>query len=199
MFRLILKDFYLMRVAARWLAVYLAFRLLWSSPPYGVVAIIISVLFIRHSMVLDDKYRTDSLYCSLPLKRSAIVFSRYLSALFVILAVTAFIFILSYLHGKDGMTYKAAFLVLFYLVLFFSVFFPFYFRFGTQMRTELGYISIAVLILFFVIVLIGSAIYSIEVDILKMPNILLYASLVMILFTSTSVLLSLKIYSKREF
>ncbi len=199
MFRLILKDFYLMRVVAKWLAIYLAFRLSWSSPPYGVVAIIISVLFIRHSMVLDDKYRTDSLYCSLPLKRSTIVFSRYLSALAAALVVIGFIFITSYLHGKGVMTYKAAFLVLFYLVLFFSVFFPFYFRFGTQMRTDLGYISISVLILFFVIVLVGSAIYSIEVDILKMPNILLYASLVMILFASASVLLSLKIYSKREF
>ena len=199
MFRLILKDFYLMRVAVGWIAVYLVFSLLWSSPPYGIMTVLISVLFIRHSMVLDDKYRTDSLYCSLPLKRSTIVLSRYLSALVVILAVTAFILILSYLHGKDGMTNKTAFLILFYMVLFFSVFFPFYFRFGTQMRTELGFISTAVLILFFVIVLIGSAIYSIEVDILKIPNILIYASLVMIFFASASVVLSLKIYSKREF
>ncbi len=199
MFRLILKDFYLMRVVAKWLAIYLAVVLLQTSPPYGIMTVLLSVIFIRHSMVLDDKYKTDSLYCSLPLKRSVIVFSRYLSALLVTLAVTAFIFIISYLHGKDIMTYKAAFLVLFYLVLFFSVFFPFYFRFGTQMRTDLGYISIAVFMLFFMIVLIGSAIYSIEVDILKIPNILIYASLVMILFASASVLLSVKIYSKREF
>lgn len=199
MFRLILKDFYLMQVVAKWLAIYLAVVLLRTSPSYGIMAVFLSVIFIRHSMVLDDKYKTDSLYCSLPLKRSAIVFSRYLSALLVTLAVTAFIFILSYFHGKDIMTYKAAFLVLFYLALFFSVFFPFYFRFGTQMRTDLGYISIAVLILFFVIVLIGSALYSIKGDILKTPNILIYASLVMILFAAASVLLSVKIYSKREF
>jgi hypothetical protein len=188
-----------MRVVVKWLAIYLVVVLFRTSTPYGIMAVFLSVVFIRHSMVLDDKYKTDSLYCSLPLKRSTIVFSRYLSALLVILAVTAFIFILSFFHGKDIMTYKAAFLILFYLVLFFSVFFPFYFRFGTQMRTDLGYISIAVLILFFVIVLIGSAIYSLEVDILKIPNIIIYASLVMILFVSVSVMLSLKIYSKREF
>jgi hypothetical protein len=50
-----------------------------------------------------------------------------------------------------------------------------------------------------VIVLIGSAIYSIEADILKIPNILIYASLVMTLFATASVVLSLRIYSKREF
>ena len=199
MFRLILKDFYLMRVVAKWLAIYLAILFLTTSPSYGIMTALLSVIFIRHSMVLDDKHKTDSLYCSLPLKRSAIVFSRYLSALLVTLTVTVFIFIVSYLNGKDIMTYKTAFLVLFYLVLFFSVIFPFYFRFGTQMRTDLGYISISVLILFFVIVLIGSAIYSIKGNILKIPNILIYASLVMILFVSASVLLSLKIYSKREF
>lgn len=200
MFKLILKDFYLAKVVAKWLLIFLAIILLRDSLLDGVKVLAISIICIRHSMILDDKFKTDSLFCSLPLKRNTIVISRYLSALAIILVVILLFNIVSYIRAKEIMTFRDTFLVLFYLVLFLSVFFPFYFRFGIQLKKDLGYVSFSVLMLFFVIVLIGSAIYSAKKpDVFKMENIFLYLGLVKVLFASISILLSLRIYSQREF
>jgi hypothetical protein len=122
-------------------------------------------------MYTDEKYKTGSLYCSLPVKRSVIVLARYVSLLFIILAGIGLVVLFTFLLKKvwpigfppppEGWALINWFNVLFPLALIFSIFFPLYFKFGYSKGVIWGFISVAVLGfllvgLFYVIVSIKS-------------------------------------------
>jgi hypothetical protein len=110
-------------------------------------------------MYTDEKYKTGPLYCSLPVKRSTIVFARYVTLLFTILFGIGLVVLFTFLMKKnwpigfppppEGWTLINWFNVLFPLALIFSIFFPLYFRFGYSKGVLWGFISTAVVGFFF--------------------------------------------------
>ncbi len=200
----ILKDFYLIRTTLKWLGIWLMLVLVVDSgsPPFTMMAVIMSVILIRNSMVTDDKNKTDQLFCSLPLKRSTIVFARYLGAFLAVVTVTAVMFLISTLHGKGVMDFESAYITVYMVLMFFFAFFPFYFRFGTQLRTDLGYVALAVTLFFFAIFLVGVTFFTTkDLDLSAIPdihNIYIYSLMIFIASAVVSLFLSVRIFQKRD-
>ena len=202
MFRLVLKDFYLFKGMNKLIAVWLVFVLikLNDAPILAVTTIIACVMLVRNALVLDDQNNIDTLFCSLPVKRSTLVMARYLSSWITILVVIGLIVLMTLFYPEKSPAFKDMFLTFFYLTLFFAVFFPFYYRFGVQLKSDPGYIAAAVLVLLFMIVLIGSALIIIfeKIDIFKIKFIYFYLCFIMVLFVATSLKLSIRIFRRKE-
>jgi hypothetical protein len=145
MLKLCAKDF----VACRWwwLLVIAVFLLYWTFPFRSSLALMLGAVvltsgWIAVALTLEDRYRTEAFYCSLPLRRSTIVLGRYVLA--GILAPAGGILVFLYAHLLNSVTLfgptkiaLAPFLtvegvttfVLFMAVLV-SLYLPFYFRYG---------------------------------------------------------------------
>lgn len=202
MFRLVLKDFYLFKGMNKLVSLWLLFILfrLNDSTIFAVTTVLAAAMLVRNALILDDKHDVNSLFCSLPLRRSTIVQARYLSSLLIILSVIGLVFLISLFYPQKTMGFKDIFLVFFYLVLFFAVFFPFYYKFGSQLKADSGYIIAAVLILLFLIILLGSVLFIIfkKVDIFKFKFIYVCLVSIMALFVSLSLKFSTGIFKRKE-
>ena len=156
MFRLCLKDFYVNRslppvIAGLFLFYFVIFFLMEQQILEPTLFIFLATLVLMYT---DEKYKTGPLYCSLPVKRSTIVFARYVTLLFTILFGIGLVVLFTFLMKKNwpigfppppgGWTLINWFNVLFPLALIFSIFFPLYFRFGYSKGVMLGFISTAV-------------------------------------------------------
>ena len=94
----------------------------------------------------EDNYRTDELFCSLPVKRPVIVTARFLVSLVIVLAATVLGFIVfhtallftdfypRFLEIKPGV-----FIFLFPIILLISAYFPLYFRNGHRPGVEVSF------------------------------------------------------------
>ncbi len=169
MLKLCWKDF----IAGRWfwLLILIICVLYGAFPIFQISAVIAVGLGLVVGMLLvtlfiEDRYRTETLYCSLPLKRSTIVRARYLLSGFMVVASA--IFLLSYgflvnsvlkmklrqinldalltLEGILGFVFMAGLLI--------SVFFPLFFRFGLAKGT------VIFMIILIVVTISASAFYS---------------------------------------
>ncbi len=161
MFRLCLKDFYVNRslppvIAGLFLFYFVIFFLLEQQILEPTLFIFLATLVLMYT---DEKYKTGPLYCSLPVKRSTVVFARYVTLLFTILVGIGLVVLFTFLMKKSwpigfppppgGWTLTNWFNVLFSLALIFSIFFPLYFRFGYSKGVIWGFISTAVVGFFF--------------------------------------------------
>lgn len=107
-----------------------------------------TLIYISSVSKTEEKSRTDVLYCSLPVKKSTIVYSRYLAAFFIFVGVVAVCFpVFSIIESLDlpGRTVvfpvisaQQLFTVTIFVVLFVSVFFPFFFKYGHMKGQLLG-------------------------------------------------------------
>lgn len=145
MLKLCVKDF----VACRWwwLLVIAAFLLYWTFPfrfslALMAGAVVLTSGWMAVALILEDKYKTEAFYCSLPLRRSTIVLGRYVLAAF--LAPAGGILVLLYAHLLNSLTLfgptkidlgplltvegVTAFAV--FMAIFVSLYFPFYFKSG---------------------------------------------------------------------
>jgi ABC-2 family transporter protein len=145
MLRLCGKDF----MAGRWWwLLFTASYVLYFTFPLmqrlglmvGAVALITACVFV--TLFLEDRYKTETFYASLPLRRSSIVLARYILTGLLSLAGLAFVFLYGYLltsvvklrwmtidlgsllslDGITGFALFTAFLA--------ALYFPFYFRHG---------------------------------------------------------------------
>lgn len=95
----------------------------------------------------EDNYNTDNLYCSLPLRRSDIMISRFLLSVTIVLAAIIMgiivlgissVFSISGIYpGKLRLT-QNIFIMLYPLILLFSFYFPLYFRYGYRPGLQMG-------------------------------------------------------------
>lgn len=162
MLRLCLKDFrlnksiiILMTVVIFCFLFPIAFVIEKQAPePTLFVVIILFVL-----MNTDEKHDTETLICSLPVKRSTIVYSRYLSALVTVLTGIGLTLLLTLLvkglwpRGlplpETAWNYKNWVFFLFPVVLFVATCFPCYFKFGYGRGVIFGSLSAAAAALLF--------------------------------------------------
>ena len=141
--RLCLKDF----TSSKGISLLVAFfYVLWLAMVVGIgkrlplVLVFFPILMIDALKRFENKYKTENLFCSLPVKRSSLVYAKYLTSL-IMLIITA---ILSYISvlllntllpmvlrgtGKLVPT-QQVFSILIIYVLFAAVSFLIYFRFG---------------------------------------------------------------------
>jgi len=145
MLRLCRKDF----IACRWfwllaLVVYFLYGVISIKQDVAFMAVGVALLLglVALTLVVEDRYRTEVLFCSLPLKRSTIVRSRYLLSGFLVLFGGLIVFgYRHFLYSLDkvkalstnpflhltleellGFVTLAAFLI--------CLFYPLYFRYG---------------------------------------------------------------------
>lgn len=204
MFRLILKDFYLLRRTLPFIGIWLAFVTISNvtsksepDPVLAFIPIFLSFILIGNAIALDEKYKLEYLYCSLPLKRTTIVYAKYLSTLLIILAGIILSFLAGLLFPKQLLTPGVSFFVLFFFSLFFSVILPFSYKFGIQLEGDPGKLALVFLFIVSAIAVVTFIIVYFNINIFKIK--IIYLSLFLAAFVFVSVKLSVVFYNKRDF
>ena len=130
-----------------------------------MISILYIVIIVITPITLEDKLKTDSLMASMPLKRSTIINSRYLYAMFTIIILTFFILsywyvldrfiIANYIDYSNVFTFSRVFSMVFFSVIIISFLVPIIFRFGQNgMIIGLG-ASVLLSTVFFIIAGLG--------------------------------------------
>lgn len=125
--------------------------------------VLLGLLYISSVSKTEEKSRIDALYCSLPVKKSTIIYSRYLAALFTFVAVVAVCFLVFSIIESLGLPGRTVifppisarqfFTVTIIIVLFVSGFFPYYFKYNYMKGQLLGVTAITLVSAAFVGVL----------------------------------------------
>jgi ABC-2 type transport system permease protein len=160
-------------------------------------------------LIIDDKYRVETFFISLPLKRRKVVYARYLSSGFIIFLGLLFYFFTSFLLDSfipidivDFMPLispEGAAVFLIPVVLLTLIFLPMYFRLG------LG----KALLFFPVVIMVGAGIFWILLpgvnkleklyNTFGAPLIIFIAVLVLSSLVFASIIISIRFYSRKEF
>jgi ABC-2 type transport system ATP-binding protein len=172
----------------------------------------LSLGLIFSSVMADEKYNIVHLFCSLPVKRSAIVTSRYISSFCILIEVVLLSLII--ILGKEFLGFRLFadyqlpdikgymmdnyYSVIFFLGVFLSFGFPFHFKFSG--RSKRPPISVIYLILCFAFSGLWFYLYSFKAHrkYYEFPNIFLTAA-GMVLFALLSMWVSIWLYKRRDF
>lgn len=144
MLRLCLKDMSANKgvfLAVSGMYFVLSFIVLGIDKQFDVIfALFLSVFLVESLMQKDDRHKVEGLFCSLPVKRSAVVFARYLSSLLIVIALTGVTYLsvlvahavmpANIFHTGQGIRAWLVFLAVYLFVMFVSVSFHNHFRFG---------------------------------------------------------------------
>ena len=160
-------------------------------------------------LIIDDKYRVEPFFISLPLKRRKVVYARYLSSGFIIFLGLLFYFFTSFLLDSfipidivDFMPLispEGASVFLILVVLLTLIFLPMYFRLG------LG----KALLFFPVVIMVGAGVFWILLpgvnkleklyNTFGAPLIIFIAFLALLSLVFASIIISIRFYSRKEF
>lgn len=160
-------------------------------------------------LIIDDKYRVEPFFISLPLKRRKVVYARYLSSGFIIFLGLLFYFFTSFLLDSfipidivDFMPLispEGAAVFLIPVVLLTLIFLPMYFRLG------LG----KALLFFPVVIMVGAGVFWILLpgvnkleklyNTFGAPLIIFIAFLALFSLVFASIIISIRFYSRKEF
>lgn len=201
---LLLKDFLVLRNIILFVVAWWLFIILRSSEPTQAM-FLIPLPLILYGPALDDRHKTESLYCSLPVKRHHIVLGRYLFAIVIIITVsllTLALFGLKKAMVTDEVNnpsyWKTVVMIHFFLTLFISILYPFYFKFGAQLELAKGKAIAAVLGIIGLLTLIPVAATYLDIKLSVTPQSTVYGGLTAAAILSVSALLSIKIFNRRE-
>ena len=157
MFRLCLKDFKLNKSIIILLAVIFQ---LFLFPVMVIVEgrifdpTMFTIIVLLIVLYTDDKYKTETLFCSLPLKRSSFVYAKYLSMLLTVLLGIGLTLLSLFLikamwpigFPMPDITYGGRnwFSTFFTVALLMSACLPFYFKYGYGKGLILGFFAASV-------------------------------------------------------
>jgi hypothetical protein len=145
MLKLCAKDFvvsrwwWLLVLAANVVNFRFPSQALWLSMVYGIGLVLVSAFV---TLFLDDRYKTEVFYASLPLKRSTIVLARYVLVGFLAIVSAACTFIYGYFLNslvtprfiwidlQSLFSFEGIAGYLFFTAFLAALFFPFYFKLG---------------------------------------------------------------------
>lgn len=202
MFSLILKDMLLVKKSMGFQLALWVFFIVEASG-FGFPFLIISTAIACIPMVVDEKNKTESLFVSLPVKRSTIVIARYIYILLVIavmIAVTYFssrvlnmLFPASFKRAVSFRSMLVPQLVVIYLM---SLACPMYFRYGSHLEKGIQVIAISIALIFGSIILV-IYFFNMGFDVTRIK--LVYSALGMCVLMLISFVISLLIYNRREF
>lgn len=201
---LLLRDFLVLRNIILFVVAWWLFIIVRSYEPTEAL-FLIPLPLILYGPALDDRYKTESLYCSLPVRRRQIVLGRYLFAIVIILSVT--LLTLAAFSFKKGsipestdtpLYWKTVMMVHFFLILFISLLYPLYFKFGAQLELAKSRAIAAVLGIIGLLMLIPLAFSFLNIKVSVTPRSTPYIVLAAAAILSASVLLSTRIFIRRE-
>ncbi len=205
MLNIILKDLslgksYILMVISWWCG------LIYISNGRAGASTIVSLVILFQALLLDDQYKTGPFFLSLPLKRSTIVLARYL----LVAVVIAFMPVLSYtlnvllnslfpLHFDQVYPFSKFIRAQFSVAFFVSLAYPVHFRYGSNL--EGGMKAIAILFTGTFLLILGLAMLFIHLNFnpMKIDNFFLYMSVLIILLLTISMIISLRVFNKRDF
>ncbi len=200
---LILKDIFLLRIGMLW-AVGLWIFFMFTARGFGLQYMVISLIIAAQPMSVDERHRTESLFVSLPLKRTTIVFERYV---FTLLAMAAVVGVTYFSSRLLNILFPVAFVKVIPLhnllagqlpvIFFMSMAFPLFFRFGSRLETGIKVIMISVMVIFGSMVVLFMLLHNLDISIIKVKLIYNYLGMGVIMLGSLGV--SLRIFQKREF
>jgi hypothetical protein len=205
MFNLVIKDLK-MTVPAAWVIAILWAFMLINSHGKGFPFLGVSILLIFQPLLVDDKNKMESVFVSLPVKRSDIVIGRYLGGL-SLLAINITLTFLGgiALNGVAPETFKKIIpiesilgpqvVVVFLMVLMYPIFFKFGAYLDAGMKVVAIVLSAALLLAFLIMIFLN----NLNIDLFRIKNILLYMILLSLSLLFLSCLLSLRIFRRREF
>lgn len=202
---LLLRDFLVLRNIILFVVAWWLFIIVRSSEPTEAL-FLIPLPLILYGPALDDRYKTESLYCSLPVRRFHIVLGRYLFAFVIIITVTLLTLAAFALkngsptqQGIDTPSYwKTTVMIHFFLTLFISLLYPLYFKFGAQLELAKGRAIAAVLGIIGLLMLIPLAFSYLNIKFSVTPRSTPYIGLVAAAILFASILLSTRIFNRRE-
>jgi hypothetical protein len=200
MIRLIIKDFYLLRGAMFiWIVAYAYFYLIHSSSALLRFVPVFMVFFLLASaLALDERNNLDTLYCSLPLKRSTIVIARYAFSFLIISAGLLLSWLASRVVPGRPLSLRAVFATFAGAAFFLALFFPLNYRFGFRFENEpfkiLGTLLAIAAVIFGLVTLVLRA----GIDFGRIRFLELYLALILSGMTAFSILLSIAFFRRRE-
>lgn len=203
MFSLILKDFMLLR-AGMWFQVGVWVFFLGRANGSGIPFLIISLMLAGIPMGIDEKNKTESLFVSLPVKRSAIVIARYIYILLVIaVVITATYFssrVLNTLLPTDfekAISFNNLLAAQLPVLFLMSLTCPFSFRYGSHLEAGIRAIAISISVIIGAIILLILVWDKLGIGLSSVK--LVYLALGMGVVMLISMGISLLIYKRREF
>jgi hypothetical protein len=202
MFKLIVKD--LVALKDKW--VFVLIWLIFASSTNVMAAPVgyISLGLLLAPLGASEKYKTDSLYCSLPIKRSSIVYSKYMGALVFfasVLVATYMLFLvrMQFVTGEEKLfSMHHVFAVFFPYVIFLSALLPLYFKYGLELGKNFGSIMGGVFLGVVIAAIIFLYAYP-QGSVFALKYAYVYLSIGMVIAMAISLKCSLMFYSKREF
>jgi ABC-2 type transport system permease protein len=204
MLRLVLKDI-LVGVIGNWWLIFLWLFFVFVEKILPITAGVISMILISASIGYDENAKIDTLYSSLPIKRSTYVLAKYLSTYSILVGVLLLTFLLQLIFSKFPFTgshpvisIRSIFYLFVPLTLLFSFYFPIHFRIGSSVEKKIIFIVIIVLLSILVSAILLLVMASAEIDVFKIRYIYLYLSMIMIFFWVASMGLSIKLFAKRD-
>jgi ABC-type transport system involved in multi-copper enzyme maturation permease subunit len=170
----------------------------------GIPFMAISLAMANIPMSIDEKNKTESLFVSLPVKRSTIVIARYLYTIIVIAMVITVTYFFSRILNILFPPYFEKKIVSFHRLLvpqlvvmyIMSLACPMFFRYGSHLEKGFRVIAISIILIFGSIILIIVA-FDMGFDVTHIK--LVYTSLGMGVLMLISFGISLLIYKRREF
>lgn len=203
MFSLILKDVMLLKKGV-WFQAWLWVFFMIKARGFGVPFLIISLVMASIPISIDEKNKTESLFVSLPVKRSTIVISRYLYTLIVIAVVIAVTYfssrVLNMFFPADfekAVPFNSLLGAQLPVIFFMSLVFPLFFRYGSHLEAGIRTIAISMSAIFGSIILLYVIMTNLGFDLFSIK--LVYTFLGMCVFMLISLGISLLIYKRREF
>jgi ABC-2 type transport system permease protein len=204
MLRLVLKDI-LIGIIGNWWLIFLWLFFVLIEKILPITTGIISLILISASIGYDESAKIDTLYSSLPIKRSTYVLAKYLSTYSILVGVLLLTLLLQLIltifsfHGSlPVITIRSIIYLFFPLTLLFSFYFPLHFKIGSMVEKKIIFVVIIVLLSLLLTAIGFLVIVSFEIDVFKIRYIYLYLAMIMIFFLLTSMGLSIKLYNKRD-
>ncbi|MEA4825041.1 MAG: ABC-2 transporter permease [Clostridium sp.] len=180
-----------------------------SDSRYILIITTIAYFLSSETFIYDDKTKSYYVINSLPIKRSDVVISKYLSIIvYIIVAIIsvglagAFISSTKLISGINLINLKVIKYVILSSFIIMAINFPIYFKYGFRQAKLLNFI---IYFTFFTLINAAQSILSLEAVesfitfMAKNSTVINSLSLVMVLiFTIISMLISIKIYDKKD-
>jgi len=203
MFSLILKDLMLLR-RGLWIQVGFWVFFLGRANRFGISFLVISLLMACIPISIDEKNKTESLFVSLPVKRSTIVIARYIYILLVIAVVITVTYfssralnILLPADFKKAISFHNLLAPQLVVMFFMSLALPIIFRYGYHLEEGIRTIAISMSVIFGSIILLIVIWPILGVDLFSIKLVYMFLGMCVLMLLSLGI--SLLIYKRREF